>query len=49
MNMYQIALQAKGSNPPEARVKPMGGAAEHAVQNQNTGKRERDIEHTLDK
>lgn len=49
MNMYQIALQAKGSNPSEARVKPTGGAAKHAVQNQNAGEREGDIEHTLDK
>ena len=49
MNMYQIALQAKGSNPSEARVKPTGGAAEHAVQDKNTCYCEGDIEHTLDK
>lgn len=47
VDMEQITLQAQRSHKHEPLVKPARGAAEDAVQQQDAGDGERDIEHAF--
>lgn len=48
LNMNEISLQTQHSKPCHALVKPLRSAAEKAVEQDDGGHGERDIEHSLD-